>query len=66
MNFNMFSNLSVHKVFGQFIVQGRRVFITNKGRPTFYKSETFLITSDEKRAWAKHNLLINCTAKLGG
>ena len=64
MNFNMFYNVSVHKIGEQFIVSARRVFLNAKHTPTIYKAETFLITRDEERAWNKHNLLVNCTCKL--
>lgn len=64
MNFNLYMNLGVFKKGSQFLVQGRRVFMGRKGKITIYPMETFLITSDEERAWKKHTLLQNCTAKI--
>lgn len=65
MNFNMFSNLQVTQFGKQFLVQGRRWFMTKNYHPVSYKPETFLITTDEDRAWAKFTALQNCTAKIG-
>lgn len=65
MNFNMFHEVSVHLTKdGQYLVQGSRVFITDKGKPTIYPPETFLITSVPERAWHKHNLLCAHTCHL--
>lgn len=64
MNFPMFIKLALHQVGSQFFVQGSRVFMTNKGKPTIYPMETFLITSDKVRAEKKITRLSLHSCKL--
>ena len=64
MNFRMFQDLGLHLVNGQYLIQGRRVFLNAGHVPITYETETFLITSDRKRAHMKFALLVRCTCKL--
>lgn len=64
MNFPQFINIAVYHFGGQYLVQGRRSFITRNGRPAAYPPETFLTTSDRERAHEKERLLIAATAHI--